>query len=92
MAAAANHVEEVNAAIASQLSQLLQKLDPLAQTWRGQAATSFLALKERWMEDATKLNQALLGISEKLRESQKGYANIEESVGGSFSRITERLG
>ena len=92
MAAAANRVEDVNTAIAGQLSQLMQKLDPLAQTWRGQAATSFMALKERWLEDATKLNQALLGISEKLRESQKGYAASEENAGGSFSRITERLG
>jgi WXG100 family type VII secretion target len=92
MVAAANHVEEVNNAIASSLSQLMQKLDPLTQTWQGSAASSFQALKARWIEDATKLNQALLGISEKLREAQKGYAASEEASAQSFSQITNRLG
>ena len=92
MMAAANHVEEVNAGIAAQLSNLMQRLDPLAQTWQGQAAASFMALKERWMDDAGKLNQSLLGISEKLRESGKSYGQSEEMVGGTFTRIIERLG
>jgi WXG100 family type VII secretion target len=92
MAAAAGHVEEVNTAISNELKQLMSRLEPLSSSWQGQAALSFTALKERWLEDAAKLNQALGGISEKLRQSEKSYQQSEESGASAFSQITNRLG
>lgn len=92
MQAAATHVAEVKGQIASQLNQLMNSLAPLEGTWQGQAASSFQMLKQRWLDDANKLSQALDGISEKLRESEKGYSASEEAGASAFSQITNRLG
>jgi WXG100 family type VII secretion target len=92
MQAAATHVSEVKGNISTQLTQLMDKLAPLEGTWQGQAATSFHMLKQRWLDDASKLSVALDGIAEKLRQSEKGYAQSEEAGATSFSQITNRLG
>jgi WXG100 family type VII secretion target len=92
MSAAASHVDEVKGLISGQLSQLMSRLEPLESTWQGQAATSFQMLKQRWLEDANKLNEALGGIAEKLRQTEKGYSQSDQSGSSSFSQISNRLG
>jgi WXG100 family type VII secretion target len=92
LSAAANHVSEVKGEISGQLSQLMDRLAPLEGSWQGQAAASFHILQQRWIEDANKLSQALDGIAEKLRQSEKGYAQSEEAGATAFSQITNRLG
>jgi WXG100 family type VII secretion target len=92
MSAAAGHVSEVKGQINGQLTSLMDRLAPLESSWQGQAAASFQLLKQRWLEDANKLNAALEGIAEKLRQTEKGYSASEESGATSFSQITNRLG
>ncbi|MDQ6772220.1 MAG: WXG100 family type VII secretion target [Candidatus Dormibacteraeota bacterium] len=92
MQAASRHVYEVNAQIQSQLSNLLARLDPLMGTWQGSAATSFQVLKQRWHEDATKLNLALRGIGDGLVQSHGNYQRSEETNQQGFSSISSRLG
>lgn len=92
MEVAAGHVFEVNDAIQGQLAGLLQRLDPLMASWQGGAATSFHALKDRWHENATRLNQALRGIGEGLAQSQRTYRSSEEANEQDFAGITGHLG
>ena len=92
MQSAAQHVNEVNAQIQSQLSNLLARLDPLASTWQGGAATSFQVLKDRWHQDATQLNAALRAIGEGLAKSHSAYRATEEGTQQSFTSISRKLG
>ena len=73
MQVAAGRVLEVNDGIRVELASLLQRLDPLMGSWQGGAASSFHALKERWHQSATTLNQALLAIGEGRAQSQRTY-------------------
>lgn len=92
MQAAAQHVQEVNDQIQSELASLLARLEPLQGAWKGQGATSFNSLIERWHEDATQLNQVLASIGERLSQTQSNITQTEGDVGQSFNTITGRLG
>jgi WXG100 family type VII secretion target len=92
MQTASNHVFEVNQQIQGQLSSLLARLEPLMSTWQGSASTSFHLLKQRWHEDASKLNAALHGIGESLVQNQRNYATTEETNQQGFSGIASALG
>jgi 6 kDa early secretory antigenic target len=92
MQAAAQHVGEVNTRIQSQLSSLLDRLEPLEGAWKGEGATSFHALIERWHQDATQLNSVLRSIGERLSQTHGNITQTEGEVGQSFDTITSRLG
>jgi uncharacterized protein YukE len=49
-------------------------------------------LKQRWHEDASKLNQALRGIGDGLTQTRNNYASTEETNQQGFSSISSRLG
>ena len=92
MQAASRHVADVNQQVQSQLSGLMSKLEPLTSTWKGQSATSFQVLHQRWNENATKLNEALLAISNAIAESRTTYDTSDQNQHQSFSNITSVLG
>lgn len=92
MHVAAQHVYDVNAQIQSQLSNLLARLDPLMGAWQGSAATSFLALKDRWHQDATQLNVTLRAIGDGLVKAHANYEATEDASRQSFTSITSKLG
>jgi WXG100 family type VII secretion target len=92
MQAAAQHVDEVNTQIQSQLSSLLNRLEPLEAAWKGGGATSFNALIERWHQDATQLNSVLRSIGERLSQTHGNITETEGEVGQRFDTITGRLG
>src|SRR6476661_8064766 len=77
MQQASQHVYDVNQQIQTQLSNLLNRLEPLTSSWQGEAATSFHQLKMRWNDNATKLNQALQGIGDGLKQSHQTYQTHE---------------
>ena len=92
MQAAAQHVDEVNQQIQSQLTSLLTRLEPLKAAWKGEGATAFNGLLERWHEDATQLNSVLQTIGERLSQTHGNITRTEGEVGQSFNTITGRLG
>jgi WXG100 family type VII secretion target len=92
MQAAAQHVDEVNNQIQAQLTSLLSRLEPLKGAWKGEGATSFNSLIERWHQDATQLNQVLQTIGERLQQTHGNVTQVEGEVGQSFNTITGRLG
>lgn len=92
MELAARHVFEVNDGIQAQLASLLQRLDPLMNSWQGAAATSFHALKDRWHQNATALNQALRGIGDGLVQAERTYRSSEETNQQDFTGVAGHLG
>jgi WXG100 family type VII secretion target len=92
MQAASQHVTEVKDQIQSQLTGLLTRLEPLKGAWKGEGATSFNALIERWHQDATQLNTVLGSIGERLGQTHSNITQTEGDVGQSFNTITSRLG
>jgi WXG100 family type VII secretion target len=92
MQAAAQHVTEVNQSVQSQLAALRNQLAPLAGAWKGQAATAFGLLMQRWDADARNLNEALEGIGEQIRESGATYARADEAENATYTRISQALG
>lgn len=68
---AAQHVATVNENVQAQLSRLYHQLEPLSRAWQGQAAIAFQMLLQRWHADARQLSEALTGIGERIRESEK---------------------
>ena len=91
MEAASSHVFEVNEQVQAQLSNLLNRLEPLMATWQGAASMSFHTLKERWLENATKLNEALRGIGDGLVKNQASYVSTEDTNVSSFTGMTANL-
>jgi WXG100 family type VII secretion target len=91
MTAAANHVAEVNQSVQGQLMGLRNQLAPLAGAWKGQAATAFQLLMERWDTDARNLNEALSSIGEQIRGSGTTYAQADEAENQTYSRISQAL-
>ncbi len=88
---AANHVFEVNEQVQSELAGLLRRLDPLMSAWQGSAAASFHQLKDRWHDNATKLNQALRTIGEGLVQAGQNYASSEDANQQGFTGVAGTL-
>lgn len=86
MQAAAQHVYEVNGQIQGQLSQLMSRLEPLASTWQSSAASSFQTLKQRWLDDAGKLNQVLHDIGDGLTQTHQNYLTSDTTNAEGFTR------
>jgi WXG100 family type VII secretion target len=91
MDVASAHVFEVNESVQATLRDLLNRLDPLMSTWQGSAATSFHVLKDRWNDNATKLNDALRSIGDGLVQAETNYAVSDDTNNAGFTGITGNL-
>ena len=91
MEVASRHVFEVNDQIQSELRNLLNRLEPLMGTWQGSAAVSFHDLKQRWHDNATRLNEALRGIGDGLVQNREGYVSTEDVNTQGFTTMTANL-
>jgi WXG100 family type VII secretion target len=92
MRRAAARVREVNEQVQAQLSQLRNQLAPLGGAWRGEAATAFAGLMQRWDADARALNQALSGIGDAIDASALGYQRAEQTHQQTMTAISTALG
>lgn len=91
MSVASSHVFDVNEQVQATLRDLLSRLDPLMSTWQGSAAASFHVLKDRWNDNATKLNEALRSIGDGLVQAEANYAASEDTNNTGFTGITGNL-
>lgn len=92
MGSAAGHVHQVNGQIQTQLSQLMNRLEPLQGQWKSDAASSFQTVKAQWHDNARKLNDALRGIAEALDQNKVNYANSDSTNQQGFTGISSVLG
>lgn len=75
---AAGHVDEVANTIDRQLKQLMGELEPMVNTWKGGAATTFGHVKDKWLDDAHRINRSLHTMADGLRQTHKGYQSSED--------------
>lgn len=85
------NVTETNEHLISLMKTLMSNLEPLASTWRGDAAAAFLALKEGYAEDAAKMTSELNDIRAGLEKTRTSYQSVEEGNRKSVTQITSRL-
>ena len=92
MQKAAQQVQQVSEEIGSELNSLMSNLEPVAASWKGNAASAFQQLMERWRQDASKLHQALAEIAQMLEQTNKSYSQAEENNSSQISAILKGLG
>ena len=92
MQKAAQQVQQVSEEISSELNSLMGNLEPVAASWKGNAASAFQQLMERWKQDASKLQQALADIAQMLDSTNKSYSTAEENNSSQISAILKGLG
>ncbi len=91
METAARRVDEVANSIEAQLRDLDNRIQPITSSWRGAAASAYLALHQRWTEDATKLRQVLAEISLGVSQNASRYQVNEDDVASQMVRTTGQL-
>lgn len=89
---AASQMEQANADLMGQLSQLASSVEGIAGQWAGSAHQAFQTLMGRFAEDAKKLNDSLVQIAEQVSMSADEYVKQEEAASQSLSQITNTLG
>jgi WXG100 family type VII secretion target len=88
---AARHVDEVANAIDGELRALDNRIQPITSTWSGPAASAFMALHERWLQDATKLRQVLGEISQGLVQNANLYQANEDQAAAAATNVMRQL-
>jgi 6 kDa early secretory antigenic target len=91
MTTAYRHVDEVANSIAQELQALDSKIQPIASSWRGAGASSYMALHTKWTEDANKLRQVLAEISLGLKQASDRYQAQEDTVQSQMARTMSAL-
>jgi len=89
---AAKDLENGNAQLQSELSQLGNAVSGVVGSWEGTAASAFHNLMEAFNRDAKQLNDSLLAISEAVAGTAKDYDAREQEAQSSISTITSTLG
>jgi WXG100 family type VII secretion target len=91
MQVAAKHVDEVANSIDGELRRLDGQIQPIMGSWKGAGASAYMALHERYNEDARKLRQVLAEISQSLVQNATRYQNNEDAVVAKLKQTTGRL-
>jgi WXG100 family type VII secretion target len=92
MALTGRRVLAVDEEVRADLAALRGQLAPLSGAWRGEAATAFAGLMERWDADARVLGEALRAIGEAVAVSGRTYRQQEETQSSGLSAIRAVLG
>lgn len=85
MNTAANHVATTNADIQGDLNRLRGIVDEVRGSWKGQAQSAFDGLMQRWDENAKKLNDALLEISNNIKSNARSFDTTDTDNAAAFS-------
>ncbi|MEJ2865996.1 WXG100 family type VII secretion target [Actinomycetospora flava] len=78
----ATRLETINGDLQGQLRSLQGRLEPLVADWQGQGSTAFQGTMARWQTDAKRINDALLGIAERVRAGAGRYDASEADAAG----------
>jgi WXG100 family type VII secretion target len=84
-------VSGVNEDVQATIKQVADTVMGLQGAWTGAAATAFQNMMLRFNDDATKLNQALLAISEQLGQAGGTYQAQEDAKLDTFGGLSGRL-
>ena len=91
MTAAVQSMQDVNSQLQSNLQRLASEVEGVVGAWAGQAATAFQTLMGKFQDDAKKLNQDLLQISEAVTGNKNAYVQQEQEQQSAMSQILNGL-
>lgn len=80
-------MEDVNSQLQSNLRNIASEVEGVAGAWVGSASSAFQTLMNRFHEDATKLNQDLLQISQAVTGNKTAYVQQEQEQESQMNRI-----
>jgi WXG100 family type VII secretion target len=89
---AGQQMMQTNQELQSNMAKLAGEVEQIQSTWKGQAATAFQTLMERFATDAKNLNTSLENIATAIDTNAKNYAQQEEEAKSSVSAIMNTLG
>ena len=67
------------------LEELEKRLNPMIQTWTGQAQEAYLQCKKQWDEATANLATVLNSIGQALGQGQDNYRGAENSTQGNWA-------
>lgn len=82
MVGVSTRLETINGDLQGQLRSLQGRLEPLVADWQGQGSNAFQGTMARWQADAKRINDALLGIAERVRAGAGRYDASEADAAG----------
>ena len=91
MEATSRRVSDVRTDIQGLLSTLKGDVDGIRGGWEGSAAIAFHNLMERWDASATKLGQALEGISENIKANSVQFDTTQQDHTASITNVASSL-
>ena len=80
MAKAASDFEQVNDDLQQMLTNLMNKLEGLRQSWQGAGGRSFEDVKIRWAEDQKAMSTALSTTASAIRTSGSSYDSTDSEA------------
>ncbi|PSL54746.1 WXG100 family type VII secretion target [Saccharothrix carnea] len=89
---AAKDIMSTNDGVQGILNNLRNTIDSVSGAWKGEAATAFGRLMERFNDDAAKLQEALVSIAEQITGTTQTYVQQEQEQAQEMSQIMGRLG
>ena len=80
-------IESTYADLQGHFSRLRGDLSSVAGAWTGEAALKFQQLMQQWDENATKVNEALQELADKLRGTHQSMEANESDTKSTFSQL-----
>lgn len=84
----AGKFERTNGDLQTMLRNLLSQLEALHGAWEGQGSRSFHNVKQRFADDQTKLQNALLETAGAIRSSGRNYASTDSESSSRMNSIS----
>jgi len=91
LASAASDVRSTRAEVDGQLKSLQGNVEELGAAWKGQAATGFASLMNRWNQDIVKLLTAMDEIADLLDKSGNVHAVNDEEQNSMFNQFNSAV-
>ena len=73
------------AKLTATLDQLESDLQPMINSWSGQAQESYMACKKQWDEAAQALSQVLNNIGQAVGQANQNYQSAENAARGNWA-------
>jgi len=88
---AANDVRSTRTEVDGQLKSLQGNVEELSAAWKGQAATGFASLMNRWTQDVAKLLHAMDDIADLLDKSGNVHQSNDEQQNSMFNQFNSAV-
>ncbi|MGL6236881.1 MAG: WXG100 family type VII secretion target [Segniliparus sp.] len=90
--AVAAHAQETAEQLGREAQQLSSEISEfLSSNWQGQASDKFRAGFEEWFDGAQKLHTWLTSLGERVSESAKEYASMEEANQAALRQVGQSI-